>query len=74
MITDRSDNDTFVAVVGEEHAHRLIRLFGMGVHRVAMLDSGDGSLENMLSQSDVVKYARDKENYVEIILTNTLGI
>lgn len=54
-LKDRSDNDTFAAVVGEEHAHRLIRLFGMGVHRVAMLDL-DGSLANVLSQSDVLKY------------------
>jgi len=54
-LIDRSDNDVYAAVTGEEHAHRLIRLFGMGVHRVAMLDM-NGALANILSQSDVVKY------------------
>lgn len=54
-LIDRSDNDTYAAVTGTEHAHRLIRLFGLGVHRVAMLDMR-GALANVLSQSDVVKY------------------
>eukprot|EP00026_Physarum_polycephalum_P012115 Phypoly_transcript_12389.p1 GENE.Phypoly_transcript_12389~~Phypoly_transcript_12389.p1 ORF type:complete len:318 (+),score=35.65 Phypoly_transcript_12389:106-1059(+) len=54
-LIDRSDNDVYAAVTGNEHAHRLIRLFGLGVHRVAMLDMR-GSLANILSQSDVVKY------------------
>jgi len=42
-------------VTGTEHAHRLVRLFGLGVHRVAMLDMR-GALANIISQSDVVKY------------------
>jgi len=54
-LTDRSDNDVYAAVVPEEHAHRLIRLFGLGVHRVALLDL-QGTLTNVISQSDVVKY------------------
>jgi len=54
-LIDRSDNDVYAAVIGTEHAHRLIRLFGLGVHRVALLDLF-GSLQNVLSQSDVVKY------------------
>jgi len=54
-LIDRSDNDVYAAVTGTEHAHRLIRLFGLGVHRVAMLDM-KGSLANILSQSDVAKY------------------
>jgi hypothetical protein len=45
----------YAAVTGEEQAHRLVRLFGLGVHRVALLDMR-GSLTNILSQSDVVKY------------------
>jgi len=54
-LIDRSDNDVYAAVTGEEHAHRLVRLFGLGVHRVALLDMR-GSLTNILSQSDVVKF------------------
>lgn len=54
-LTGRSDNDAYAAVIGEEHAHRLVRLFGLGVHRVAQLDM-HGTLTNVISQSDVVKY------------------
>lgn len=54
-LTDRSDSDVFAAVVGEEQANKLVRLFGLGVHRVALLDL-HGSLKNIISQSDVVKY------------------
>jgi len=57
-LTDRSDNDVYAAVIGEEHAHRLVRLFGLGVHRVAQLDLS-GSLASVISQSDVVKYLHD---------------
>lgn len=54
-LTGRSDNDAYAAVIGEERAHRLVRLFGLGVHRVAELDL-QGTLTNVISQSDVVKY------------------
>lgn len=54
-LTGRSDNDAYAAVIGEERAHRLVRLFGLGVHRVAQLDL-QGTLTNVISQSDVVKY------------------
>lgn len=54
-LIDRSDNDVYAAVIGGEQAHRLIRLFGLGVHRVAMLDL-QGNLTSIISQSDVVKY------------------
>jgi CBS-domain-containing membrane protein len=54
-LTDRSDNDVYAAVVAEERAHRLVRLFGLGVHRVAMLDM-KGTLVNVISQSDVIRY------------------
>jgi len=54
-LTDRSDNNVYAAVIGEEHAHRLVRLFGLGVHRVAQLDLR-GTVSNIISQSDVVKY------------------
>lgn len=57
-LTDRSDNDVYAAVIGEEHAHRLVKLFGLGVHRVAQLDLR-GSLASVISQSDVVRYLRD---------------
>jgi len=57
-LTDRSDNDVYAAVIAEEHAHRLVRLFGLGVHRVAQLDLR-GTLTNVISQSDVVKYLHD---------------
>jgi len=54
-LTDLSDNDVYAAVIAEEQAQRLVRLFGLGVHRVALLDF-QGSLTNIISQSDVVKY------------------
>jgi CBS-domain-containing membrane protein len=54
-LTGRSDNDAYAAVIAEEHAHRLVRLFGLGVHRVAQLDL-HGTMTNVISQSDVVKY------------------
>jgi len=54
-LTDRSDNDVYAAVVAEEQAHRLVRLFGLGVHRVALLDM-KGTLTNVISQSDVIRY------------------
>jgi len=57
-LTDRSDNDVYAAVIVGEHADRIVRLFGLGVHRVAMLDL-NGNLTNLISQSDVVKYLND---------------
>jgi len=54
-LTDRSDNDVFAALIGTEHAHRLVRLFGLGVHRVALLNL-QGALTSIISQSDIVKY------------------
>lgn len=60
-LIDRSDNDVYAAVIAGEHADRIVRLFGLGVHRVAMLDLA-GNLTNILSQSDVVKYINDNVN------------
>lgn len=54
-LTDRSDNESFAAVTADEHVHKIVRLFGLGVHRVAMLDSY-GSMAYIISPSDVIKY------------------
>jgi len=57
-LTDLSDNDVYAAVIADEQAQRLVRLFGLGVHRVALLDI-QGSLKNVISQSDVVKFLNE---------------
>jgi len=54
-LTDRSDNDVYAAVIAGEPADKIVRLFGLGVHRVAMMDL-QGNITNIISQSDVVKY------------------
>jgi len=54
-LIDHSDNDVYAAVVASEQAQRLIRLFGLGVHRVALLNF-NGTLTNIISQSDVARY------------------
>jgi len=54
-LTDRSENDEYAALLCTENADKLVHLFGLGVHRVALLDI-QGGLTNIISQSDVVKY------------------
>jgi len=54
-LPDRSDNDIFAAVIEEEKASRLLRLYGLGVHRVALVNM-QGDINHVASQSDLIKF------------------
>jgi len=54
-LPDRSDNNLFAAVVEEESASRLLKLYGLGVHRVALINQ-QGEVHHVVSQSDLIKF------------------
>jgi len=54
-LPDLSGNDLFAAIMKEEKAARIIQLYALGLHRVALLDI-DGAVTNIVSQSDVIKF------------------
>jgi len=60
-LPDRSDNNLFAAVVEEESASRLLKLYALGVHRVALINM-QGEISTIVSQSDLIKFLNDSKH------------
>jgi len=60
-LPDRSDNNLFAAVVEEESASRLLKLYGLGVHRVALINM-QGEVHHIVSQSDLIKFLNNSKH------------
>jgi len=59
-LPDCSDNDLFAAVVEEECASRLLRLYALGVHRVALINM-QGEVRTVVSQSDLIRFLNNSK-------------
>jgi len=59
-LPDRSDNNLFAAVIEEETASRLLKLYALGVHRVALIDM-QGEVRSVVAQSDLIRFLNDSK-------------
>lgn len=70
-LPDRSDNDLFAAVVEEEKSARLIKLYGMGVHRVALINM-QGEVCAVISQLDIITFLNNSKHLLGEIASKTV--
>jgi len=59
-LPDRSDNNLFAAVVEEEKASRLLKLYALGVHRVGLINL-QGEMTTIVSQSDLIRFLNNSK-------------
>jgi CBS-domain-containing membrane protein len=60
-LPDRSDNNLFATVAEEERASRLLKLYGLGVHRVALINM-KGDVRTVISQSDLITFFNNNKH------------
>jgi len=70
-LPDRSDNDLFAAVVEEESALRLLKLYGLGVHRVALIDM-EGNVRTIIAQSDLIRFLNNSKHLLGGVANKTV--
>jgi len=57
-LPDSAGNEVLAAVMKEETSSRIIRLYGLGVHRIGLVDF-HGSITRIVCQSDVIRFFSD---------------
>jgi len=70
-LPDRSDNDLFAAVAEEESSLRLLKLYGLGVHRVALVDV-NGDVRTVISQSDFITFLNNSKHLFSEVANKTV--
>jgi len=70
-LPDRSDNDLFAAVAEEESSLRLLKLYGLGVHRVALIDM-KAEVRTLISQSDFITFLNNSKHLFGEVANKTV--
>eukprot|EP01111_Echinosteliopsis_oligospora_P019718 TRINITY_DN966_c0_g1_i1.p1 TRINITY_DN966_c0_g1~~TRINITY_DN966_c0_g1_i1.p1 ORF type:complete len:314 (-),score=42.28 TRINITY_DN966_c0_g1_i1:20-961(-) len=71
-LPDSTGNDVFAAVMQEENSTRIIKLYGLGVHRVALVDF-QGNVNRIVCQSDVIRFLADNLQLLGEYAQKTIG-